>query len=813
MRLNIYVSLMLATLMLYAPYGLTDTPKELEDLLVATYAPATAQAKKISKIIQTYAQSGSSKALRYGDKIRLRHTATNQWLHALNQPYQTNPQPGQLMAVTDSSQGSWWIIKGGHVDGQRFGSTMWMPLTLNGVLRLEHEGLGYNLHSQANLMAPLAAQVSPDKELLAVSIAGAGGMGDTNDNWKLQEVYGATEVAKGYSIKLLHTQTNNTLHSDILKYPNGFQEVATCPNPTDTNNWWTADDIIPSMALDLTVYCALYGDLSNGASSKKRNVSEKLDAMSYNGVLRFPVLAVQNVPSSSLASTFGVTNPNPNTIKNIAIVYCANSMLYFHLAASEYDIIALPNPNDPKIFNLSTIDQAQPSFKILYAVYGDLNCTAIGKNGGTGIQQLPYQDVTDKVQGMVTSNQIIFTTSPKSDTLNPASPTTIPSLDAAGNPIPAPAPAPETKSTDPDITKSLLLIYQVGNRIYMHILGETEPALISPANAGQSTLVYAPSKGANLPTQFQMEIGSGKRISVGSNNGVLEAFVIAPDKTEVRRYNAYNLTTDPWSVLNVPIGPNTFIKSFKDVAISSDNVLCILDGNGKAYRYNSQKKLFIKLVEGPGNESLVLDYIAVGNTKDLWGVDTKSKTIYEYDTINNKWVARVDQSGVYVTAGIDGSVIIINQKDEAVLFDGTSWQPLTGSKVDRVALATKNSIWGIRNGQLLMCVGGKWRGVKGSDGRVVTDCSEIAINAAGTIFVITTDGVIYFKGDTGFSVTKIASIKGGKKVQIFGRYITPQYTTRSKAMTQGQIVLDTKLKTKTQKLNKILQRKASTAKK
>jgi hypothetical protein len=125
---------------------------------------------------------------------------------------------------------------------------------------------------------------------------------------------------------------------------------------------------------------------------------------------------------------------------------------------------------------------------------------------------------------------------------------------------------------------------------------------------------------------------------------------------------------------------------------------------------------------------------------------------------------------------------------------------MPGSKVDRVAVANMSTIWGIRNGNLLIFTSGQWRSVQGSNGNVATGFKEIGINAAGTIFATTADGKIYFMGEAGFLITQMLTNKAGTKLQITGNPLISPNMTRARAIQQGQLVIDTNTQTKTGKL-------------
>jgi dolichyl-phosphate-mannose--protein O-mannosyl transferase len=96
-----------------------------------------------------------------------------------------------------------WRIKGPHEEGPEFKSGQ--PVQHGDVVRLEHTGTSTNLHSHRGFPSPITSQQE-------VSCFGQKGVGDGNDNWRVEiESNGGWEAGK--PVRLIHVNTGVALHS------------------------------------------------------------------------------------------------------------------------------------------------------------------------------------------------------------------------------------------------------------------------------------------------------------------------------------------------------------------------------------------------------------------------------------------------------------------------------------------------------------------------------------------------------------------------------------------------------------------------
>ena len=103
---------------------------------------------------------------------------------------------------------------------------------------MEHVSTRRNLHSHTGFVSPVTGQQE-------VSCFGTDGIGDDNDNWRVQ-VDGGGEWLAGRRVRLIHSGTGVALHSHVDQsspvFTFGQQEV-TGYSGRDFNDWWSASDL------------------------------------------------------------------------------------------------------------------------------------------------------------------------------------------------------------------------------------------------------------------------------------------------------------------------------------------------------------------------------------------------------------------------------------------------------------------------------------------------------------------------------------------------------------------------------------------
>jgi len=174
--------------------------------------------------------NGRGVGLKPGDKVLLEHIETGARLHSHPFNYK-HPQTSGQQHVTayyqrDSNDG--WEIKVGHGE-----STHYDQFKDGDIIRLTHIKTQRNLHSHRGFPAPISDRQQE------VTAFGGKGVGDSNDNWRLELVSGAT-LTYGATVRLIHVNTNVALHShnySSREFLGGQQEI-TGYSGRDNNDLW-----------------------------------------------------------------------------------------------------------------------------------------------------------------------------------------------------------------------------------------------------------------------------------------------------------------------------------------------------------------------------------------------------------------------------------------------------------------------------------------------------------------------------------------------------------------------------------------------
>jgi len=291
----------------------------------------------------------------------------------------------------------------------------------------------------------------------------------------------------------------------------------------------------------------------------------------------------------------------------------------------------------------------------------------------------------------------------------------------------------------------------------------------------------------NLPPGFTPETDTTFCVAVGSSGGQLEAWSISPqDPTtgadKLLRYDATQTQAkSPWQIIPTVDDQGNVITTVIWVSVSSDGNILIIDNQGIVYSFNPDKKNFTAFPIGYAytydttkktftrtENGLAFNMVSIGNKNEIWGVDSAANIIYSYDTATTTWTPRA--SGIRVSAGVDGTVIAIDNSGPPptpetgntstgapirYVGDG-KWVPLgaSGTKLDHIAVGSKDYILGSYQGGMWQYANNAWTQVNGKDGTPAFGVYEIAVNAAGTIFITDFGGNIYNKGDQGVVITQ-----------------------------------------------------------
>jgi len=170
---------------------------------------------------------------RYGAVVKLQHAATSLLLHShpLHYGHPGGSGQQQVTCFGGYDDNDNWRLKG--PDGVAGEFRAGERVQHGDVIRLEHVRTGRNLHSHGGFRSPVTGQQE-------VTCFGDAGVGDGNDNWRV-EVEGGGAVELGVPMRLVHEATGAALHShDGFSHPDwtrGQQEVTGFLD-RDGNDFW-----------------------------------------------------------------------------------------------------------------------------------------------------------------------------------------------------------------------------------------------------------------------------------------------------------------------------------------------------------------------------------------------------------------------------------------------------------------------------------------------------------------------------------------------------------------------------------------------
>lgn len=174
----------------------------------------------------------------YGSTIKLLHLETTRNLHSHSHNYGHSGTSGQqqVTAFEGADDNDWWVVKVPH--GQPDGSRAGQPVRDGDIIRLEHALTRRNLHSHHGIPSPVTRQQE-------VTCYGNNGIGDDNDNWRV-EIEGGGSLDSNKRVRLIHVNTNYALHSHFgHSHPQWTmnQQEVTCFGGRDNNDWWSLSEI------------------------------------------------------------------------------------------------------------------------------------------------------------------------------------------------------------------------------------------------------------------------------------------------------------------------------------------------------------------------------------------------------------------------------------------------------------------------------------------------------------------------------------------------------------------------------------------
>ena len=177
----------------------------------------------------------SAQKIKYKDVIKLIHKRSRCSLHSHNIRYFHNSSSTQqqVTAFEGADPNDYWIVKKAHGFGEFDGKGY--PVKNHDIIRMEHKNTRKNLHSHTGVPSPITGQQE-------VTAFGADGIGDTNDNWRI-DVENGGKWRANEAIRLVHVASSCALHSHSGHRHKQFtacQQEVTCFPDRDDNDIWFA---------------------------------------------------------------------------------------------------------------------------------------------------------------------------------------------------------------------------------------------------------------------------------------------------------------------------------------------------------------------------------------------------------------------------------------------------------------------------------------------------------------------------------------------------------------------------------------------
>ncbi len=250
--------------------------------------------------------------------------------------------------------------------------------------------------------------------------------------------------------------------------------------------------------------------------------------------------------------------------------------------------------------------------------------------------------------------------------------------------------------------------------------------------------------GFNSDDIFDYTEGQTESLAFGKNQKMQELWAVGIDGSLIYKYDTVN---DKWLPVNLLDEKGGAIKDIDSISMSQDGILLILRQEGTVWRYMFGTKRCVPLEAGKGNEALRLDQVAVGNSKNIWGLKADTLQVFFHDG-KNGWREYPTIRGEFIAAGSDGTALLLSDKGDAFVFDpqAKAWARAGKEQLRKVALADKNTMYGINmDFNLVKFDGAAWVPVKNKD-RIIGNILELAVDDEGGIAVTDPDNEIFVKG-------------------------------------------------------------------
>lgn len=219
--------------------------EQLEKLQSVPSTPETAATEETAVVTENPNEPEESQNLniiatpvKYGIPVKIRHAETNVLLHSHPVNYTSGSNQQEVSCHHSEYQNNWFIPKGPTTKDNRWACKISTQIKNGDIIRLEHLVTRKNLH-----VAPDA--LSTSSGLLEVSSFGLGGVGDVDDDWKVEILNKAEGEAwiSTDAFRLINVSTNAALHSSKGHQTETGQQEVTASADQDINSVWIVHEI------------------------------------------------------------------------------------------------------------------------------------------------------------------------------------------------------------------------------------------------------------------------------------------------------------------------------------------------------------------------------------------------------------------------------------------------------------------------------------------------------------------------------------------------------------------------------------------
>lgn len=170
--------------------------------------------------------------IRYGMPFKLRHVNTGQFLHSHKIKYVNGSKLQEVTCCEGTNEDGWWLVKGPSGGDSRFNHPIGLPVLNYSIIRLEHMNTDKDLYSHGKFESPSSHQI----EVACSDTIYEG----KNANWRLEVLNGLEGIPWRIDqlFRLVHVETDNTLHSHSGFHTNSDLQEVTCCLLRDENDLW-----------------------------------------------------------------------------------------------------------------------------------------------------------------------------------------------------------------------------------------------------------------------------------------------------------------------------------------------------------------------------------------------------------------------------------------------------------------------------------------------------------------------------------------------------------------------------------------------